>query len=750
MTDDGETITGDLEHVIYESPESGFFVGRITREVSKDNGDSAPKKVTPQKDRSKPTPWNIEDFRIDRSVNIFDEVARTVTVAGSMKGARLFQRYTFTGRWTTHPRFGRQFKFDEYSTELPVSLDAIKWYLVEHCRGIGPVTASAIVEAFGLDSLKVLKEEPLTVVDVVERLSIDVAGAATEALLKIEAQEAGALALRDLFEGTRVSKRVIVQVHADYGQNAAGAVQENPFLLLKYWGVGFPTADFVRAKVNYPADGPRRVQAGLVYVLEQAASDGHTCQTALEFTEATMKLLEVQEQVILRERAELEEGGVIVEDEASCWYLRGLYEAETNAAKKLRELAEGSPAGINVSLEGLEEDQQEAALEATRSPVFLLTGGPGTGKTFCLRRLIDAAEQAGGGVAVAAPTGKAARRISELTGHYASTIHRLLDPRFEGGKFTFGRTAESPLAERTIVLDEVSMLDVRLLWSLLQAVQPDSRLIFVGDTDQLPSVGPGSVLRDIIASGRFGCHELTQIKRQRADSLIVRNCHRIKTGQSPQVDNESTDFFFLQESNEERLAELVVDLYCNRLPARYGVEPLSEIQVITAHRERTQLSAKKLNERIRDQTNPSKDARRFRPGDKVIQLKNVQADTVGGGSAFVANGDMGVVVENSPRVRVRFGNPERIVEWAPSDTEMDLAYAITCHKGQGDEWPYVIVPIHHSSSKMLLQRNWLYTAISRARDVCVLCGDKRLLAGIVARNKVRFRRSRLLDRLCSI
>jgi len=382
---------------------------------------------------------------------------------------------------------------------------------------------------------------------------------------------------------------------------------------------------------------------------------------------------------------------------------------------------------------------------AKRHPVCILTGAPGTGKTTVLRTILEHFEGQGLRIALAAPSGKAAKRLFECTGRRACTIHKLLEPQRQGDRFVFTRTADNPIAADLIVIDELSMTDVSLMARLLEAIAPGSRLILVGDTYQLPSVGPGNLLKDLIASGTIPTTELTIIKRQ-DEGLIIRACHQIKSGASINLENSTAkDFFFLKRDSEAAIRETIFELLTRRFPASYQADPLREVQVITPLREKTPLSCKALNEEFqrRLNPNPSLEGSRFKVRDKVIQTKN-QYDL------DVINGDIGYVLEidqSTRTITVSFENPERVVELPLYENDLVLAYAITCHRFQGSEARIVVIPVHRCFGPLIVQRNWMYTAVSRAKDVCVLVGQREELTKAIQRNQQQRRCTRLQSML---
>lgn len=389
---------------------------------------------------------------------------------------------------------------------------------------------------------------------------------------------------------------------------------------------------------------------------------------------------------------------------------------------------------------------QQAALEMTKThPVCILTGAPGTGKTTVVKAVLDHFDRRGLRIAMGAPSGKAAKRLYECTGRRAYTIHKLLEPQKVGGSFVFTRDAENPIEADLIVLDEVSLLDVSLMARFLEAVKPGTRLILVGDSYQLPSVGPGNVLRDLIASGVIPATELTVIKRQ-DPGWIIQACHRIKNGQDIELANsKAKDFFFLKRDSEQEIRETLLDLVCRRLPQSYGADPFRDIQVITPLREKTDLSCAALNADFQERLIPGPlvGGSRFKVGDKLIQTRNdYKLDLI--------NGDIGFVREIRPEARslvVAFDNPSRLVEIPLFDNALELGYALTAHKFQGSECRIVVIPIHRSFGPMILQRSWIYTAVSRAKEVCILVGQRDEIPRIIRRNQQQRRFTRLAERL---
>ena len=664
------------------------------------------------------------------------------TVKGNMLSPQVGLEYTFRGRRERHPRWGEQFAFTDYRVSYPTDLDAIRSYLMENCKWIGPEISRRLVNAYGKETLAVCKADPGRVAIEIPGITLRRAQEIAAMLRNNEANENLQLALKDLLGGTKVTRRALNQILEKWGQDAPALIRENPYALIEAIdGIGFLTADDVARKIGYDFSGAPRIRAGVIHTLkEQAFGQGHTCLPRAKLLAEAEAILAVPSERIAAELGPLEKDGLVVSVDGFV-YLKSYHDDEKLIAEKLKILARQTLPPGQPDFEGLAGDQREALSNAVASGVFILTGAPGTGKTFTIKRIIGSFPEAR--VALAAPTGKAAKRIYEQSGRLAVTIHKLLDPQMVGDRFVFTRNAENPIEADLIVLDEVSMVDTPLMARFLEAVAPGTRLILVGDTYQLPSVGPGNILKDLIASGAIPSTELTIIKRQ-DEGLIIRNCHRIKNGQDIELGNSTVrDFFFLKREDQEALQETILDLVSRRFPESYKADPLKEVQVITPLREKTALSCKALNDLFQQRLNPSPkiDGVRFKVGDKVIQTKN-QYDL------DIINGDIGYVRDIDVRERtitVAFENPERMVQLSLHQNDLELAYAITCHKFQGSEARIIVVPIHRSFGPLIMQRQWLYTAVSRAREVCVLVGQREEIPKIIQRNAPQHRHTRLRE-----
>ena len=667
------------------------------------------------------------------------------TVKGTLLHPQIGLAYTLTGRWERHPRWGTQFAFTDYEAVYPTDQDAVRAYLKEQCRWIGPKISRRLVETYGEDTLRVCKDDPERVATQINGLTLPRAREIAALLRVHERDETVHLALKKLLGGAKVSRQVVSRILATWGSEAPERIQKNPYALIDaVQGIGFVTADAVARTIGYEKTGAPRIRAGLVHALQEAMqAHGHTCLPRAVLRCVTQKLLDVPQERIDDALSRLIEEGVLVaadDEEDDLVYLKKVHADERWIAFKLNVLQRGKPpAPAALDQTGLAADQQQALIQVTTHPVSLVTGSPGTGKTTMIKCLIDSFPEAR--VVLAAPTGKAAKRLFEQTGRRAVTLHKLLEPQRVGARFVFTRDLNHPIEADLIVLDEVSMIDTALMARFVDAVADHTRLVLVGDPHQLPSVGPGNILRELIASGMIPTAELTQIKRQE-DGLIVRACQRIKSGQDPVFANATAgDCFFLERDTEEEIRSTLLELVCERLPASHQADPLRDIQVLTPVREKTTLSCQALNAalQVRLNPNPAVEGCRFKVGDKVIQMKNDYA-------LGVMNGDIGLVdaIDTSAHtLTVTFEAPTRTVEVSWFDNRLELAYALTVHKAQGSEARVVVVPIHKAFGPLILQRNWLYTAVSRARKLCVLVGHRAELSNIVRRDGQQRRYTRL-------
>ncbi|MCU0233782.1 MAG: ATP-dependent RecD-like DNA helicase [Thermoanaerobaculales bacterium] len=692
-------------------------------------------------------------------VRLQPEGAPPLTAIGPFLGVREGDDLRLSGRWVDHPRYGRQFEAESYLQIEPSTLDGLKRFLGSgKIRGLGPKRAAAVVDAFGLDALGVIEHEP-------EKLrAIRGIGPATLGRIRDSwAQYRGIQQVMVFLTGHGVSPGVAIKVFRRYGVGAVDAVRANPYRLAEeIFGVGFLTADRIARQLGVPESSPERRAAGILHTLREAAGgQGHVYLPEDQLLAAAGQLLGEEPAALgaaLADLAARQQVRLAARPESpAAVYLPRLEQAEARTAADLLAIvsapASGEPVMVDLAVAWfqaqsrlrLASGQRRALAVALRDKVAVITGGPGTGKTTLVRGLVQVLERKGARLALAAPTGRAAKRLSEATGQAATTIHRLLE--YNPVSHGFNRCRENPIEADCLVVDEVSMLDIELASSLLEAVPPGCRLVLVGDSDQLPSVGPGNVLADLIASGRVPVVRLDEVFRQAGGSLIVVNAHRVNAGQMPRLDPdaEQVDFFFIPRDDPAEAAELAVDLAARRLPKRYGLDPVSDIQVL-APMHRGELGVIRLNERLQDVlTPPGRELvvgwRRFRVGDKVMQVRNnYELD--------VFNGDLGRIeaIDHGDReIAVRFD--DRTVVVAADDLEDVVpAYACTIHKAQGSEYPAVVVVLHHQHHVML-QRNLLYTAITRGQRLVVIVGSNRALARAVGNATIRARYSLLAQRL---
>jgi exodeoxyribonuclease V alpha subunit len=692
------------------------------------------------------------------AVRLQPEDRDSLTAIGPLLGVRQGDELRLTGRWVRHAKYGEQFEVESYVHVAPSTLEGLRRFLGSgKIRGIGPARASQVVERFGLDTLEVLDSEPDRLLDI-----RGIGPATVEGVRQSWGQHRGIQQIMIFLTGHGVAPGIAVKAFKRYGPGAVDVVRSNPYRLAEeIFGVGFLTADRIARQLGIPPDAPERLEAGVLHTLVEAVGQGHCFLPENDLLEAAASLLDTElpdvspalaglvtrGQVLVRQRA----------DDTSAIYLPRLEQAEETVAQNLALAlatdAEAAPLIVNTSIawyQGksgirLAERQHEALAAALTEKVVVITGGPGTGKTTLIRGIVEMLGRKDLLVVLAAPTGRAAKRLGEATGLGASTIHRLLEFNPISGKFT--RDSENPITADCVVVDEVSMLDVELAAMLLEAVPRATRIVLVGDADQLPSVGPGNVLADLIASKRVPVIRLDRIFRQTGRSLIVENAHRINAGKMPELsgDPEASDFFFVARDDPAAAAELAIDFATRRIPQKFGLDPIDDIQVLSPMH-RGELGVTRLNERLQAALTPKGRElavgwRRFRIGDKVMQVRNnYELD--------VFNGDLGRVtgIDYEERdVTVEFDGRLTVI---PSDDLEDIvpAYACTIHKSQGSEYPAVVIVLHHQHH-IMLQRNLLYTAISRGRRLVVIVGSKRALGRAISNATVRKRYTSLAERL---
>jgi exodeoxyribonuclease V alpha subunit len=702
--------------------------------------------------------------------------AELVTAVGPLLGAQVGEFLRLRGRWSSHPRYGRQFEVHSYATVLPATAAGIQKYLGSGLiKGIGPVMAERMVTHFGVDIMHVIENEP-------GRL-IEVDGLGPKRTAMIAAAWAEQKAIKEVMiflQGVGVSTSLAVRIYKKYGDASISVVRHEPYrLAADVWGIGFKTADTIAVAVGIAADSPERIKAGLAYTLSEAADDGHCYLPAPNLIADAAKILDVPAELItpcLDELAAAE--GVVREavpasalsaqaeavPQVPAVYLPPFYQAERSVAHALLRLLAARADRLSAftavdwdkALGWLRErtgselapEQAAAVRLALTSKVAVLTGGPGCGKSYTVRSVVELARAKGAKIVLAAPTGRAAKRLAELTGHEAATIHRLLALR-PGGEPSFD--ADNPLDADLVVVDETSMVDVILANKLIKAVAPGAHLLLVGDVDQLPSVGAGEVLRDLLAAGSLPVVRLTRIFRQAQRSGIVVSAHRINAGQLPALTGFG-DFFWFGCEDTEQTADLVTDIVARRIPARFGLDPRRDVQVLCPMH-RGPAGAGNLNLLLQDALTPFRDGaperryggRVFRVGDKVTQLRN----NYDKGAAGVFNGTVGVVTAMSPEehtLTVRTDEDEQVDYGFDELDELAHAYAVTIHRSQGSEYPAVVIPLT-TSSWMMLQRNLLYTGVTRAKKLVVLAGSRRALAAAVRTKGAGRRHTALAHRL---
>ena len=701
-----------------------------------------------------------------------------LTVVGALLGAQPGETLRLQGRWSSHPRYGRQFEVESYTTVLPATIQGIQRYLGSGLvKGIGPVFAERIVAHFALDTLRVIEEEP-------ERL-VEVPGLGPKRTAKITAAWEEQKAIKEVMvflQGVNVSTSLAVRIFKQYGDSSISVVRNEPYrLAADVWGIGFKTADTIAQAVGIPHDSPQRVKAGLQYTLSEATDSGHCFLPAPQLAADAAKILNVPGDLIATCLDELvAEEGVVRQpmpagepkadepepEPVQAIYLVPFHRAESSLAGSLLRLLHGRadrmPHFAAVDWDkalawlhartgtDLAPEQEQAVRLALTSKVAVLTGGPGCGKSFTVRSVVALAAAKKAKVTLVAPTGRAAKRLAELTGHPAATVHRLLQLR-PGGDPSFDR--DNPLDVDLLVVDEASMLDLILANKLVKAIPPGAHLLLVGDVDQLPSVGAGEVLRDLLAAEPIPRVRLTRVFRQAQQSGVVVNAHRINAGTMP-VTTGLADFFLFPCDDTEAAAALTVEVAGQKVPAKFGLDPRRDIQVL-APMHRGPAGAGALNTLLQQRLTPAREGaperraggRVFRIGDKVTQIRN----NYDKGAAGVFNGTVGVVTALSTEdqtLTVRTDEDENIEYDFDELDELAHAYAITIHRSQGSEYPAVVIPLT-TSAWMMLQRNLLYTAVTRARKLVVLVGSRRALAAAVRTVGAGRRHTALTHRLSS-
>jgi exodeoxyribonuclease V alpha subunit len=675
-----------------------------------------------------------------------------VAAVGSMAAVNVGSVLLLSGEWKMDGKFGRQFSVSEWEEKLPATVMGIERYLGSGMiKGIGPKFARRIVEKFGTDTLDVIERTP-------DRL-IEVGGIGQRRVTAIKKAWEDQKEVKNIMlflQEHQVSTTHAVKIFKTYGGESISVVKENPYRLADdIWGIGFKTADAIAMKMGFAQDGAYRCRSGLLYVLNEFANDGHCYAPREELLEKAVAMLEIGKEKLSQTVDRMCVDKDLHLEEPDKLYLMPFYHSEKGVAQSLRALmsakAPAPDGGMEKQLADAEREsgiqyddiQRGAIKKAAESKVMVLTGGPGTGKTTTTRGIIALLAARGDGMLLAAPTGRAAKRLSEATGMEAKTIHRMLGFSPTGG---YEKNADAPLEGDTLIVDEASMIDVILMHNLLKAVPVSMKVILIGDADQLPSVGAGNVLRDIIASGVVPVVRLTTIYRQARTSNIIMNAHRINKGEFPVLrGGKQSDFFYIDEDDPEKIPGLICGLCAKRLPGYYGVDPIQGIQVLSPM-QRGGTGAANLNALLQDALNPgtlslSRGGTNYRLGDKVMQVRNNY-------DKEVFNGDIGLVsaVDLEEReLTVSYDGVPVVYDVSELD-ELVLAYATTIHKAQGSEYLIVVMPFT-MQHYMMLQRNLLYTGVTRAKKALVLVGTKKAIGYAVRNNTVTKRYTGLTERL---
>ena len=736
-----ETVTGYIDHVIFRNDDNGYTVMVLK---------------------------GMEEEQELTCVGTFPAITQGASIEA-------------TGNYITHPVYGKQFQISSYTEKMPEDALAMERYLGSGAiKGIGAALAARIVRRFGNDTMRIVEEEP-------ERLA-EIKGISEKKALEIAEQMTEKADMRRamvFLQKYGISLNLGAKIYQKYGQSVYGVLQENPYRLAEdISGVGFRIADEIASRIGIHTDSDYRIRSGMLYTLLQASGEGHIYLPKEELFSRASRLLGVDvsymekhlmdmvvdRKLILKETEE----GIVV-------YPTQYYYLELNSAKMLCELNILCPEDEQMMKKRisrieketgteLDEMQRQAVASAAQHGLFILTGGPGTGKTTTINAIIRYFEEEGAELRLAAPTGRAAKRMTEATGYEAQTIHRLLElnglpeGEQEGRAVHFDRNSENPLEADVIIIDEMSMVDISLMYSLLLAVTAGTRLILVGDENQLPSVGPGNVLRDIIRSGCFPVVELKKIFRQASESDIVVNAHKINRGEQVTINNKSRDFFFLKRYDADIIIRVVIALIQEKLPRYVDAKPY-EIQVLTPMRKGL-LGVERLNQILQRYLNPPDEKKKekeigqrlFREGDKVMQVKNnyqLEWEILGrykipvDKGVGVFNGDTGIMTEINEfaeTATVEFEDGRQAQYSFKQLEELELAYAVTIHKSQGSEYPAVILPIL-SGPRMLMNRNLLYTAVTRARKCVTVVGSENTFAEMIRNEKQQQRYSSLDKRI---
>ncbi len=718
-TDGSIEVTASVDRIVFHNAENGYTVLRLSIPKTKD----------------------------------------MLTAVGHFSDPQVGVQLKIVGKWVQNARFGRQLHMESYEEVLPASTEGIRLYLASGLlKGVGPHMAGKIVDAFGTETIRILDEDPQKLLKV-----SGIGKKSYENIVNGWAAHRGVRELMIFLQPYGITANYAIRIYKHYGAEALAIVKENPYrMAMDIRGIGFVSADKAAQKLGFSKDSPLRAEAGLLYTLSKCCDNGHVYMPQEQLVTKTSEELEIphdmvegaivsiqrQERIIVEEmEGEL---GVFLSryhhyESKISFYLKRIL----NSPKSVR--IEDASALVQKVLESLTitlaPEQEEAIFTATRSKIMVLTGGPGTGKTTIINAIIKLFQMVNAKILLAAPTGRAAKRMAEATNREAKTIHRLLE--YNPGEDGFARNEDNPLACSLLIVDEVSMMDTMLFYHLLKATPLGSTLIFVGDVCQLPSVGSGNVLKDIIASQVLPVAELSEIFRQSAESEIIRNAHFINSGQMPSLEvnkNTLSDFYFIHESDPQIAANMVMELVRNNIPRRFGFDPLEDVQVLTPMHKGS-VGSENMNLLLQTALITDKERKITRGekvfylGDKVMQIRNNY-------DKDVYNGDIGRIVVLDAKERtltVRFDERNVTYNFDELD-EIVLAYAISIHKSQGSEYPAVIIPLM-TQHYMLLQRNLVYTGVTRGKKLVVLVGESKALSMAVKNNKTQKRFTRLCQRL---
>ena len=704
--------------------------------------------------------YAVFDFKSDDG----DEVICVGTVPQIRRGDML----KLTGGMVIHPTYGLQFKVEFYERVVPTTAVAIEKYLSSGIvKGIGPKTAKKIVDKFGAATFYVIEEK-------FDRL-VEIKGITYDKALAVHNSFCSQRDIRKVMlylQEFGVTPAFAMKVYKKYGYRTIDIIKENPYRMAEdIAGIGFKTADRIAYSMGIPTDSPNRVKSGIKYILSESLLDGNVFMPKDSLIRQAGEILSVDEEMVDNCLRELQiEHKVFNEniDGTDAVYLMTMYYTEISAAKKLLELSffhdDADLKKINDKIDAVEDlsgiclakQQRTAVIEAMREGVLVITGGPGTGKTTIIHTIIQIFKSSGMEVVLAAPTGRAAKRMTETTGIEAKTIHRMLGVAYaddDNGRQKFDKNETEPIEADVIIIDEVSMVDMQLFNNLLKAIEPGTRLILVGDANQLPSVAAGNVLKDIIKSEKIKVVRLTEIFRQARESAIITNAHKINSGEEPVMNGKNTDFFFVNAQYAPEVPGKIVELITKRLPKFTGVDSFSDMQVLTPMR-KGDIGAAGLNKTLQKALNPPSDGKKefetssctFREGDKVMQIKNNyniswkienRLGKVIDDGTGIYNGDMGIIKsinKQAETITVLFDDMRQAVYEFTALDELELAYAVTIHKSQGSEYPVVIIPIH-SGPPMLMSRNLLYTAVTRAKKFVIIVGLKSSVNRMVANDR---------------